>query len=81
MADGATVRYRDARALKLKLLGDRDDVLLASVLCAPHADVRLGVDANQGLTRASLTDLLPSLIEARVALIEQPCKRGAEQEL
>ena len=81
MAQGATVRYRDARALKLKLLGDRDDAARVRAVRAARSDVWLGVDANQGLTRASLADLLPSLIEARVALIEQPCKRGAEQEL
>ena len=81
MAEGATVRYRDARAIKLKLLGDADDAPRVRAVRAARPDVWLGVDANQGLTRASLADLLPSLIEARVALIEQPCKRGAEQEL
>jgi L-Ala-D/L-Glu epimerase / N-acetyl-D-glutamate racemase len=81
MAEGATVRYRDARALKLKLLGDPHDAARVRAVRAARPDVWLGVDANQGLTRASLTDLLPSLIEARVALIEQPCKRGAEHEL
>jgi L-Ala-D/L-Glu epimerase len=81
MAEGATVRYRDARALKLKLLGDPDDAARVRAVRAARPDVWLGVDANQGLTRASLADLLPNLIEARVALIEQPCKRGAEHEL
>jgi L-alanine-DL-glutamate epimerase-like enolase superfamily enzyme len=81
MTDGATVRYRDARALKLKLLGDPYDAARVRAVRAARPDVWLGVDANQGLTRASLTDLLPNLIEAGVALIEQPCKRGAEQEL
>jgi L-Ala-D/L-Glu epimerase len=81
MAEGATVRYRDARALKLKLLGDSHDAARVRAVRGARPDVWLGVDANQGLTRASLADLLPSLIDARVALIEQPCKRGAEQEL
>jgi L-Ala-D/L-Glu epimerase len=81
MANGASVRYRDARALKLKLLGDPDDAARVRAVRAARSDVWLGVDANQGLTRVSLADLLPTLVEARVALIEQPCKRGAEQEL
>jgi L-Ala-D/L-Glu epimerase len=81
MAEGATVRYQDARALKLKLLGDSDDAARVRAVRAARPDVWLGVDANQGLTRSSLGDLLPSLMEARVALIEQPCKRGSEQEL
>jgi L-alanine-DL-glutamate epimerase-like enolase superfamily enzyme len=81
MAEGAAVRYRDAPALKLKLLGDPYDAARVRAVRAARPDVWLGVDANQGLARASLADLLPSLVEARIALIEQPCKRGAEHEL
>jgi L-alanine-DL-glutamate epimerase-like enolase superfamily enzyme len=81
MAEGASVRYRDARAIKLKLLGDPYDAARVRAVRLARPDVWIGVDANQGLTRERLADLLPSLIEARVALIEQPCKRGDEHEL
>lgn len=40
--------------------------------------VWLGVDANQGFTRAVLQKVLPMLIEARVSLIEQPFPVGEE---
>ena len=81
MAEGATVRYRDARAIKLKLLGDAYDATRVRAVRDARPDVWLGVDANQGLTRESLAELLPSLIEARVALIEQPFKTGDEHQL
>jgi L-Ala-D/L-Glu epimerase len=41
----------------------------------------LGVDANQGLTRASLGALLPVLVDNRVQLIEQPFRIGQDAEL
>jgi L-alanine-DL-glutamate epimerase-like enolase superfamily enzyme len=43
--------------------------------------VWLGVDANQGLTRASLEALLPVLVRSRVQLIEQPFKIGQDAQL
>jgi len=81
MAAGAAVRFRDARAIKLKLLGDADDAARVRAVRDARPDVWIGVDANQGLTPESFENLLPSLIEARVALIEQPYKRGEEHQL
>jgi len=37
-----------------------------------------GVDANQAFTRATFRALLPVLLEARIALIEQPFPVGQE---
>jgi L-alanine-DL-glutamate epimerase-like enolase superfamily enzyme len=70
--------YEDARAIKLKLTGepmDADRVRAVREAC-PH--VWLGVDGNQGLTRDSLEKLFPVLIQARVALLEQPFPIGHE---
>jgi L-Ala-D/L-Glu epimerase len=76
MAAGARGKYRDARAIKLKLLGDGHDAERVRAVRAARDDVWLGVDGNQGLTPKSLAELLPTLVEARVELIEQPCKVG-----
>jgi len=64
--------YTMARALKLKLTGEPVDADRVLAVRATRADAWLGVDANQGFTRASLERLMPVLVEARVALIEQP---------
>jgi L-alanine-DL-glutamate epimerase-like enolase superfamily enzyme len=81
MADIATTRYRDAKAIKLKLLGDGQDDARVRAVRAARTDVWIGVDANQGFTHDLLVDLMPSLIEARVSLIEQPYKIGEESQL
>ena len=78
MAADATGRLGDARALKLKLLGDGWDVERVVAVRAARPDVWLGVDANQGLTRDTLLDALPHFVAANVALIEQPLKVGEE---
>ncbi|MDR7193954.1 dipeptide epimerase [Luteimonas terrae] len=81
MADHAAA-YTQARALKLKLTGDAD--LDAARVCAVRARCPaawIGVDANQGYDGASLPALMPALLEAGVALLEQPCVRGREHEL
>lgn len=74
--------YVQARALKLKLTGDA--VLDAARVRAVRARCPLpwiGVDANQGYDASSLPALLPALVEARVSLLEQPCRRGHEADL
>ena len=78
MAAGARGKYCDARAIKLKLVGDSQDAERVRAVRAARDDVWLGVDGNQGLTPEGLVELLPTLIEARVELIEQPCKVGEE---
>ena len=74
--------YAEARAIKLKLTGEVDlDVERVRAVRAARPDVWLGVDANQGYVPATLGQLLPVLVEARVSLLEQPCARGHEAEL
>jgi L-Ala-D/L-Glu epimerase len=71
-----------ARALKLKLSGDVDvDIERVEAVRAVRRDVWLGVDANQGYSRAALEQVLPTFVEARVELIEQPLPRGREADL
>jgi L-Ala-D/L-Glu epimerase / N-acetyl-D-glutamate racemase len=78
MASTATTGYQQARAIKLKLTGEPIDADRVRAVRAARPDVWLGVDANQGFTRASLETLLPVLVEARVSLIEQPFPVGQE---
>jgi L-alanine-DL-glutamate epimerase-like enolase superfamily enzyme len=72
--------YAPAPRLKLKLTGDGDAARLKAIRAA-RPDAWIGVDANQGFTRASLEALMPVLIETKVGLIEQPVKVGREAEL
>jgi len=78
----ATARgYRGARAIKLKLTGESSDADRVRAVREACKDVWLGVDANQGFTLATLEQLLPTLIETKVALIEQPLPIGDEAKL
>ncbi|MGH7025511.1 MAG: dipeptide epimerase [Caulobacteraceae bacterium] len=70
--------YVEARAIKMKLLGDGRDGARVAAVRAAKPDVWLAVDANQGFTRETLEALKPELIEARVALIEQPFAIGED---
>ena len=79
---GRAVAYSHARAIKLKLTGDVDlDIARLRAVRQQRPDVWLGVDANQGYVPDTLSRLLPALVEARVSLLEQPCRRGHEAEL
>jgi L-Ala-D/L-Glu epimerase len=80
MAAGARA-YTDARAIKLKLTGEPEDAERVKAVRKARPDVWLGVDANQGFTRSSLEALMPTLLESRVSLIEQPFKVGDESAL
>jgi L-Ala-D/L-Glu epimerase len=73
--------YTQARAIKLKLTGHAEDADRVRAVRAARPDVWLGIDANQGFTRASLEALMPVLVAARVVLIEQPLPVGEEAEL
>ncbi len=78
----ATARgYANARAIKLKLTGERIDEDRVRAVRAACPRVWLGVDANQGFDRDALERLMPVLIEMRVELIEQPFRRGEEAAL
>jgi L-alanine-DL-glutamate epimerase-like enolase superfamily enzyme len=72
--------FVDSPRLKLKLTGEDDAPRLRAVREA-RLDAWIGVDGNQGFTRATLQKLYPVLVEANVQLIEQPLKIGAEAEL
>ncbi|MDB5575492.1 MAG: dipeptide epimerase [Bradyrhizobium sp.] len=74
--------YGAARAIKLKLDGNLDgDAERLRLVRTHRPDVWLMADANQGYTVDRLDALLPHLVAAGVALLEQPIARGLEQEL
>jgi L-Ala-D/L-Glu epimerase len=70
--------YTQARAIKLKLIGDPVDADRVRAVREARPDVWFSVDGNQGFTRAGLETLMPVLTETGVALIEQPFPAGQE---
>ena len=81
MAESAK-RYTVARALKLKLTGEAAlDMQRVRAVRAARPEVWIGVDANQGYSIEGLQPLIAGLLEADVALLEQPLKRGREADL
>ncbi len=66
------LRYPAARALKLKLDGNGEDALRVAAVRKARPDVSLSVDANEGWTMAHLDNIMGSLLEQGVELIEQP---------
>lgn len=80
MARGAA-GFSDARAIKLKLIGDGRDAARVGAVRAARPDVWLAVDGNQAFTLAALEALLPALAEADVRLIEQPLAVGSDAAL
>lgn len=73
--------FETARALKLKLTGDPVDAERVRAVRSARPDVWMAVDANQGLTRAGLERLMPTLVDQRVQLVEQPLPVGQEAAL
>jgi len=73
--------YAGAQAIKLKLTGTAIDAERVKAVRAARPEAWLGVDGNQGFSRAALADLLPVLVDARVGLIEQPFPIGREADL
>ncbi|ABF53177.1 dipeptide epimerase [Sphingopyxis alaskensis] len=68
--------------VKVKLTGDlADDVARIEAIRAARPDAWIGVDANQGYDVGTLRDLLPVLLAAGVAQLEQPLGRGCEADL
>lgn len=80
MAEQACV-FGDASALKIKLTGTEEDEERVRAVRAARPDAWLGVDANQGFTRARLEQIMPVLVQSDVSLIEQPLPVGSEAEL
>ncbi len=70
--------FAQARAIKLKLTDDDINADRVRAIRSACPDVWLMVDANQGFTRETLALLLPTLVEARVSVVEQPFPRGKE---
>ena len=70
--------FASARAIKLKLTDDDINAQRVRAVRAARPDVWLMVDANQGFTRESFAHLLPTLVEARVDVVEQPFPIGKE---
>jgi L-alanine-DL-glutamate epimerase-like enolase superfamily enzyme len=68
----AAKAYGHARAIKLKLTGEPVDAERVRAVREVKPDVWLGIDGNQGFNRESLETLMPTLVQARVSLIEQP---------
>jgi len=73
--------YTGAKALKLKLTGQPLDADRVRAVREVAPGAWLGVDANQGFTRAFLETLLPVLVDNHVQLIEQPFKVGHDSDL
>ena len=67
-----------ARALKLKLTDDHLNAARVRAVRAACPGAWLMVDANQGLTRESLAQMLPTFVENGVAVVEQPFPVGRE---
>jgi len=81
MADGAR-GFADTKAIKLKLTGDAAlDAERVRAVRKARPDVWLGVDANQGFTRDTIAPLFAALVDCRVQLLEQPFRRGREQDM
>ena len=81
MARGAQA-LTQARAIKLKLSGEAElDAARVEAVRAARRDAWLAVDANQGYSLDALDSVLPTFVEARIKLIEQPLPRGREADL
>ena len=71
--------FPPVEALKLKLDGDLvADTERVAVVRRARPDIWLGVDANQGYDGDHLDALATMLSDSRVALLEQPVRRGSE---
>jgi L-alanine-DL-glutamate epimerase-like enolase superfamily enzyme len=82
-AMAAAARKLDPDApVKVKLTGELElDIARVEAIRAVRPDAWVGVDANQGYRRATLEALLPALVAADVAQVEQPLARGDEAAL
>jgi L-alanine-DL-glutamate epimerase-like enolase superfamily enzyme len=74
--------FGPVKALKLKLTGEPDlDAARVEAVRAASPAAWIGVDANQGYQLADLRRVIPAFERCDVKLIEQPLRRGAEDEL
>ncbi|MGF7151170.1 L-alanine-DL-glutamate epimerase-like enolase superfamily enzyme [Sphingomonas zeicaulis] len=78
----AALAIDPAAPVKVKLTGDvEEDLARIIAIRAARPEAWIGVDANQGYTLKTLPRLLPTLLEAKVAQLEQPLARGREADL
>lgn len=71
-----------AAPVKLKLTGDpANDAARVAAVRAARPAAWIGVDANQGYSLATLPEILPALLASKIALLEQPIRRGCEADL
>ena len=81
MAEKA-IAYAQAKSLKLKLTGELPlDAERVRAVRKARPDAWIGVDANQGFSATTLSDLMSVLVACKVKLVEQPFARGREAEL
>lgn len=66
--------------LKIKLSGD-DPIIRLEAIRATRPDAKLIVDVNQGWTFDELKEYTPAAEKLGVSMIEQPLKRGGDEEL
>lgn len=79
MAEQAAA-HRTRPLLKLELGGDGDVERVRAVRHAAPA-VRLIVDANESWNEAQLSEFMPTLVDLRVELVEQPLPAGSDDAL
>jgi L-alanine-DL-glutamate epimerase-like enolase superfamily enzyme len=78
----AALALDPAAPVKVKLTGELEpDMARVRAIRAARPDAWIGVDANQGYVRDTLERLLPVLVDAKIALLEQPLRRGDEAAL
>jgi L-Ala-D/L-Glu epimerase / N-acetyl-D-glutamate racemase len=71
---------KDCGTLKIKLAGS-DDIERIDAIRAAAPGQRLIADANEGFSADGFAKLMPALVNARIALIEQPLKADADEAL
>ncbi len=74
------VEASDLSLFKVKLNDDRPVERIAAIHAA-RPDARLVIDVNEGWTFDQLRDVAPALAEFGISMIEQPLRRGHDEEL
>jgi L-alanine-DL-glutamate epimerase-like enolase superfamily enzyme len=72
--------FHDCHNIKIKLDSERPLERVQAVRNA-RPDAALVIDANQAWTRELLEELIPELAQLGVKMVEQPLKRGQDEEL
>lgn len=75
-----TAKSLDTPKIKVKLDG-KEPLACIQAVCAARPDAQIVVDVNQGWSFEQLVELAPKFSELGVAMIEQPLKRGGDEQL